>query len=153
MPAGDLLPTSGEHFALELRGFLAAEGETWQFRDIAGLGDAVVRSQDTALALADGVVAATDTLDAVALVFTLVCNTGLASTAEVAYLDVAGAFTAGGEEELHLYVPGIGHVYFVGRARGSVARRVSVPSGVMLAQCTFLATSPTMVEVPPPEEP
>lgn len=150
MPAGDLLPTSGEAFAVEARGFLAYTGETWDIREIAGFGDVIVKQQDTSLDLSDGVVAATDSLDAVPLVFTLRCATGSASTAELAYLDVAEAFAPGPGDVLHMWVPGIGHVSFSGRYRGAVARRVSVPGGVMLAQATFLATDPTMTVVEAP---
>lgn len=153
MAAGDLLPTSGEQYAIEVRGFLAADagfgGADWYVKNVDSFGDEIVEDQDTGLDLTDGVVAATDTLGAVPLIFTLACGTGSASTAELAYLDVKAAFTKGTDEELHMYVPGVGHVYFVGRCRGSSPKRVFMAGGVMWAQVTFLATDPTMNVVTP----
>lgn len=151
MPAGDLLPTSGEQYALEVRGFLAADSgfgsADWWIVQIDGLGDVIVRDQDTQLDLANGAVAATDTFGAVPLIFTLTCRTGSASTAEEAYADVAAAFAPGGDEELHLWVPGIGHIYYDGRCRGAVPKRQFMAGGVMFAQVTFMALNPIPTEV------
>lgn len=154
MPAGDRLPTSGDTFALEVNGFLAADNgfdgaDWWIVGDLTGFGEITVRDQDTDLHGVNGAMAALDTIAKQPIIATLACNTGTASTAEAAYREAATAFTAGPDTELHIWAPDWGHVYYTGRGRGSVPRRINMASGVMFAQCTFMALDPTPVEVAP----
>ena len=149
MPAGDLLPTSGDSFALELRLFLAADdgygGALWWITDVAGFGDIAVRDQDVKADAANGAVGGSDYISEQPLVFTLASHTGSAAEAEAAYRLLRTAFLPGGDEWLHLWAPDWGHVKLEGRARGSVAKRKYQAQGVMFAQATFLALDPEIV--------
>lgn len=148
MPAGDLLPTSGEDYAAEARGLLIAKnfgGADWWIRELSGLGDVDVADQDIDNPLVDGAIGTVDKVAAPLIVVSVMCATGLASTAELAAADLADAFTAGTDDELHLYVPGRGHVYLNGRYRGArVTNRQT--GGAFQAIAQFLATDPTIYE-------
>lgn len=150
MPAGDLLPTSGENYAAEARGLLIAAGgfgdADWWIRDIAGFGDVDVADQDVDNPIVDGTNATVDKVTAPLIVLSVMCATGLTSTAELAAVDLADAFTAGVDAPLHLYVPGRGKVYLTGRYRGAkITSRQTGGSFQAVAQ--FLATDPTIHEV------
>lgn len=149
MPAGDLLPTSGEDYAAEARGLLiAARGfgdADWWIRDLSGFGDADVADQDVDNPLVDGTNATADKVSAPLIVLSVMCATGATSDAELAAADLTEAFTAGTDDVLHLYVPGRGHVYMNGRYRGAkVTSRQT--GGAFQAVAQFLATDPTIYE-------
>lgn len=147
MPAGDLLPTSGEVYAAELRAYLMGPGADFEITGIAGLGGVRVKSRDTKLNAAAGSVGSTDFADEWPLILNMRCATGLASTAELA---LAGLQTAWAESttdlELHLWIPGREHIFVTGRPRDLDPDRVRpMASGVIKAQGTFMVLN-TLVE-------
>ena len=138
MAAGDLLPTSGEHYAAELRAYLMADSEVWKITGVSGIGSMRVKSADTSLDLANGSVAASDFLDAWPLIINMRCVTGSPSTAELALVDLGEAWAPSLTDlELHMWVPGREHIKVSGRPRDLDADRVFMPGGVMKAQATF----------------
>lgn len=140
MPAGDLLPTSGETYAAELRAYLMADTEDFRITNVAGLGGRKVKARDTEFGAADGSEAATDYAAAWPLIIDLACAMGSAADAELALVDLADAWGASDVDlELHLWVPGREHIKVTGRPRDLDPVRVRpMASGVIRAQATFL---------------
>jgi len=154
MPAGDLLPTSGDTYAAELRGYLMSDTSDWVIRAVKGLGGLKIKSQDTPLDLGDGSVGASDFLDDWPLILNLQCKTGAPGSAELALVDLQEAWTASTTDlELHMWVPGLEHIKMLGRPRDLDPERVFMPGGIIAAQATFVAHDPAVTPVPPPEEP
>lgn len=150
MAAGDDLPTSGEEYAAEARGLLIAKDfgdAVWYIRDLSGLGDNDVDNQDVDNPRIAGTNGTVDKDTAPLLVLSLMCKTGLTSTAELAVVDLTTAFKAGDDDELHLYVPGRGHLAYDGRYRGSKVTSRK-PGGVFQAVAQFLATTPEPRTIP-----
>lgn len=147
MPAGDLLPTSGEVYAAEIRAYLMADTEDFAITAIVGLGGVRVKSRDTVLNAADGAVASSDFAQEWPLILNMRCATGLASTAELALVDLQEAWAPSATDlELHLWVAGRGHIKVTGRPRDLDTDRVRpMASGVIKAQGTFLVLN-TLVE-------
>jgi len=147
MAAGDLLPTSGEVYAAELRAYLMGPGAPFEITSIAGLTGVRVKSRDTKLNAAPGSVGSTDFADEWPLILNLRCATGLASTAELALVDLAEAWAPSTSDlELHLWVAGRGHIFVTGRPRDLDPDRVRpMASGVIKAQGTFMVLN-TLVE-------
>lgn len=150
MPAGDLITVTDDRYEVELRGWLAgAKGTTdWWVRDLAGYGEVEVVDQDVPnQGPVDGTTPTVDRVAPPLIVITLLCSEVDAAGAEPTKAAVQAAFTAGATEELHLNVPGDGHVYLVGRARGVKFQRTNVGVGQLIATAQFLATDPTIYEV------
>lgn len=148
MAAGDLLPTSGETYAAELRAYLMAETEDWRITDLKGLGGVKVKARDTGLDSADGSIAAADYLEDWPLIVNMRCSVGSASAAELAIVDLQDAWTASAEDlELHLWIPGREHLKVTGRPRDLEVDRIRpMSSGVAKAQAVFQVLN-TLVEV------
>jgi len=147
MAAGDLLPTSGEVYAAELRLYLMAEAEDFAITGMSGLSGVRVKSRDTKLNAAAGAVASSDFAEEWPLIINLRCATGSASTAELALVDLAEAWAPSTTDiELHLWVPGLEHIKVTGRPRDLDPDRVRpMASGIIKAQATFMVLN-TLVE-------
>ena len=151
MAAGDLLPTSGDTYAAELRAYLIADTEDWKIKRMKGLGDTRVKARDTSLDTADGSVAAADYLEAFPLIFTLQCRTGDPGDAELAIVDLQDAWAPSTTDlELHLWVPGREHLKVTGRPRDLDVDRVFMPGGAVDAQATFLVLDAVVETVEAP---
>jgi len=147
MAAGDLLPTSGEVYAAELRLYLMADGEDFAITGLSGLSGVRVKSRDTKLNAAAGAVGSSDFAEEWPLIINLRCATGSASTAELALVDLAEAWAPSTTDiELHLWVPGLEHIKVTGRPRDLDPDRVRpMASGIIKAQATFMVLN-TLVE-------
>lgn len=141
MPAGDLLPTSGETYAAELRAYLIADTEDWKIKGFKGLGDNKVKTRDTDIDGADGAVAAADYLEAFPIILTMRCRpTGpnAPSAGELAIVDLQDAWAPSTTDlELHLWVPGREHLKVTGRPRDLEIDRVNPAIGAVDAQAVF----------------
>ena len=138
MPAGDLLPTSGETYAAELRAYLIADTEDWKIKGFKGLGDNKVKTRDTDIDGADGAVAAADYLEAFPLILTMRCRAGTPSAAELAIVDLQDAWAPSTTDlELHLWVPGREHLKVTGRPRDLEIDRVNPAIGAEDAQAVL----------------
>lgn len=144
MPAGDLLPSTDDTYAVECNGHLIADAgfgsAVFFVKDLAGVGDYEVRDHDVQFGLVDGVRATTDTNAGPLIVVTAQCNTGAPGTAEAAYAAMAADWKASSTDtELHLMVPGLGHISYDGRTRGTVCRRVNPGVGYFMVTARFQA--------------
>lgn len=137
-----------EPYHLELRGTLHGPGTPydWGPGGWSGLGLPPTKSQDFSLDQADGVYAGRDYLAERLLTFPIVW--GGISQSDVMY-GLGGLLTAWAPSrdedlELHLGLPGWGHVFFVGRPRGLVEDLSRLKSNEGAAFATFVATDPTI---------
>lgn len=156
MPAGDMLPDdTATEYAIEVNGWLAAAdgfGDAdFAVFSIDGLGGAEVEGQDIPWSLGDGSRATVDVNRSPLLAFGIRCKTGTVGTAETALRLAQTAWKAQAEDvELHIRIPGFGHVYYVGRTRGLNPVRVFPAGGIFTATVSFLATDPTETIVEDP---
>lgn len=139
MAAGDLLPTSGETYAAELRAYLMADTADFAIFGVSGLGGKKIKARDTSFGAAAGSEGATDYADAWPLILNMRCVLGSASAAELALVDLQTAWAESDEDiELHLWVPGREHIKVTGRPRDLDPDRVKpMSSGVIRVQARF----------------
>lgn len=151
MAAGDLLPTSGETYAAELRAYLMADTATFKIWRVGGLNGNKIKKRDTSIDGGVGAVGAADYLDAWVLSLWLRCSTGLPSTAELALVDLKEAWLPATEDlELHMWVPGLEHIKLLGRPDDLEPDRVFMPGGVITAQAMFRVLNAEVVTVEAP---
>lgn len=150
MPAGDML--TGAFWEHEINGYLIGDDNPWNVDSVNGWIGHTVRDQDTALDLADGAVAATDTEGVKVVTLSIYTNLGTDSDSDTmeAFADLEAAWTIGADVELHATLPYYGHVYVVGRCRDLTPPDLrDVPSGRIEVQAMFVAHDPTVTVVTP----
>ena len=152
MPAGDLLPTSGDCYAAQIGDYLFADdgfgGADWWINELDGFGDQDPKTKDMPYALTHGSKATVDLLDDMAIVFTLRCDAGTPGAGELAFKALCEAwFPTSVDQELHLWVPGRGHCMVTGRTRPVKGTRLFMAKGKWLAVATFIATDPEIHEL------
>lgn len=145
MPAGDLIT---EDWQAELRATLTGKGTLYGFDEqgITGLG-VTVKSSDLPRQHAAGSYRGRDYADdhIVTIPYVISVNTGTdaekAEAAGAAWVDLTELWapSESTDEELHLQLPGIGHVFFTGRPRGLVDDLRLLRVGVVRALATFFA--------------
>lgn len=149
MPAGDLLPTSGDTYAAEIRAYLMADTADFKIRKVAGLGGNKIKTRFASLDANDGSVGSTSFLEDWPLLLTLQCNTGSPGTAELALMDLQTAWTAADEDvELHMWAPGWEHIKMIGQPIDLDPDRIFMPGGIIRAQATFQVLDAAVVSVP-----
>jgi len=155
MAAGDLLTTVP--WSHELNGYVVGDGDPWAVVDVIGWVGEDVQSQDQPFDLVAGAAAGVDTVGSRVITLNLdfvlppeiVTAEEAEAAAMVAGAELVAAFTAGEDVELHAILPGLGHVYLTGRARGAKETTVTEAAwGELVMQATFVATDPTIVSVP-----
>lgn len=158
MPAGDiiddLVTASYPGYAAECNAYViaddGAEGADWYLRGLDGFGGADIEGRDIDLSLSPGVRATTDRETAPLLALTVQVNAGSAGAAETALAELTTAWRSlTADTQLHLLIPGRGHVYMVGRPRSVRANRVNPAAGIFTAVASFLATDPTIYDGTP----
>lgn len=150
-PAGGALIEAQPGIAwplVELRGVLMGHNQTVRIGPpgVRGLG-VTVKSVDTDLAHDHGDYPAEDFNGPLTLTVPLLFGAGAGATPSTAWSDywaMRPVWSAGGDEELHLQMPGVGHVYVIGRARGLDEDPIRLKSGLVAALATFKANNPTV---------
>lgn len=150
MPAGDLLVADWQ---IELQGVLTGHGTTYRIgpRRISGLGVPPTKTADTKLDGADGSVGSPDHADVRILIVDYVIN---ATTNALAF-DALEALSVpwspvSANVELHVRLPGWGHVMLFGRPRGlePTIDDSRFLAGVLPCIAEFHALDPTIYTVP-----
>jgi hypothetical protein len=143
MPAGDLIEADDQ---LELRGVLMGAGTDWIITPpgVQGLG-ITVKSQDVDREHAAGVYSGRDYAGPRVLTFPMATTQDTAAEAGEAYVDLLEVW-AGSETdlELHLRLPGFGHMSFLGRPRGLVENLNGLHGGAVEVLATFFCGTPTI---------
>lgn len=151
MPAGDLLTAD---YQVEIRGLLTGVGTNFLIGDegISGLGDVDVKSSDTDLAHADGVYLGRDHNGPRTITVPyLIRKPGDPATAGSLFygtLRPAWIKSEATDLELHLRLPGVGHLKAVGRPRGLVSDLTRQKFGLIRAFATFYCGDPTLTVIP-----
>lgn len=147
MPAGDLI--TGD-YQVELRGNLygATTGVDIDVAGIKGLGTPSPKTSDSSYDGQDGSAAAPDFLDVrvitIPFVVTAVGDAGTGMGGLDFINDGWAPARDGVDQELHIQLPGIGHVYFIGRPRGVDDDLALLPKGSIVRAITrFDAIDPT----------
>lgn len=148
MPAGDLI--TGD-YQWELAATLFGDTTTISVVKFTGMAP-VVRAVATDRTLRDGAAVGTDTNATRSFEWELeIEDPGDPSGAMTAYVALMGAFdaTASGLDELHMQLPGLGHVKIEGRPRGMTDDGlVDLWLGYVRCVARFDATEPTWTAVP-----
>jgi len=145
MPAGDLITTD---YQLEINALLLGAGTDYQVdpTGVTGLGLPQTKTADTAYDGRDGSAGSTDFLD-VRIISVPIRILG--ETPEAAYDDflaLLGAWAPARDAvdvELHIQLPGLGHIYFNGRPRGVTEDLSQLKNSDIGALCRFDALDPT----------
>jgi hypothetical protein len=152
MTDGDLLPTSGNKYAAEIRDTLMGQpGSVWHVNKLVGPGTVKVRRSSGDNGLGHGSSNGLDFLDDIPYIIDMYCKTGDAASAELAVDALAEAWApAEGLEDLRLdvYTPGRGHTAVLGRSEGIDPIREFPQGGLIRVQATFIATNPIPIEDP-----
>lgn len=152
MPDGDLIT---DDWQVEIRGLLTGRGTTWRLgpKRIKGLGIANVKTADVDLDGQDGTFGSPDYRGTRVLFVDYVINAATVDAAYDAFATLAAAWVpATANIQLHMRLPGFGHIYFTGRPRGledqSEDRRLL--GGVLPCVAEFHALDPTIYTVTDP---
>lgn len=152
MPAGDLLSGDAADWQAELNGVLMGDLTDYKFGElgIEGLGVPAAKSNDTDLVGQDGAYAAPDFMGVRALLIHLTVGATALNAADgfaqLATLNPAWEPVTA-DVELHLQLPGLGHIKFVGRPRGLEAVATNVLKGEIDLIGDFRAMAPRAVSV------
>lgn len=139
MSAGDLIVAD---FQVELRASLfgATTGIDIDVAGIKGLGTPAPKTSDSSYDGQDGSAAAPDFLDirviTIPLVVTAVGDAGTGMSGLDVINDAWAPARDGVDQELHLQLPGIGHVFFIGRPRGVDDDLALLPKGSIVRALT-----------------
>lgn len=152
MPAGDLLAAD---YQVEIRGLLTGDGTDYDLgeRGIEGLDELPVDdSGDVPLDEEDGAHLGQDhTGPRTVTVDYLITVPGDPAGAGALYFEdlrPAWAKSTSTDLELHLQLPGFGHLMFTGRPRGLLADLTRQKHGLIRAFATFHCGDPTITVVP-----
>lgn len=153
MPVGDQIVAAGAGVwpLAEIRTLLT--GETTDFQilptGIRGLGIGSVKTADVQLDHADGAYGSPDYqgVRIITIPYTIGGGTPADAMDNLTLLLVAWAPSTS-DIELHLQLPGWGHVYVTGRPRGVDEDLIHLKSGEIGALATFHALDPTINDYP-----
>lgn len=150
MPAGDLISAD---YQAELNGLLMGTGTEIQFGEgaIGGLGVPQVKTSDSPYDGQDGSAGAPDFLDVRVVTLPLLVVPASRDPGDAGLLwtgiELAWAPARDGVNvELHFQLPGWGHLFLIGRARGATLDASDLKSGVLEALCRFDALDPTLYD-------
>lgn len=150
MPAGDLL---NEDYQVEIRALLTGAGTDFLLGEegIGGIGDVEVKALDTDLGHDDGVYLGRDhngpRTITVPYLIKKPGDPAAAGTAYYSTLRPAWIKSEATDLELHLQLPGIGHLMAVGRPRGLISDLTKQKFGLIRAFATFYCGDPTLTVV------
>lgn len=139
------MPTPTQDYQASIDGFLMGTGTAYLFgtNGIDGLGNPPTKTADVPLDGSDGIYASPDYMDARPLLLHIEI---LEDTATDAFTNLAALAAAWSptttDVELHIQLPGFGHVYYTGRPRGLDDHCEDAPNGRIWCEAEFLATDP-----------
>ncbi len=144
MPAGDLITAAGDVLAAELQGVLVGgTGAVIAPPGIGGVGEPTPKSQDVALNHADGAYGGPDYRSPKVITVPILIEEPTAAAAMAVFDTLMTAWAPTTTDvELHLRLPGWGHVKYLGRPRGLAEDFSLMPEGVINCMGTFVALSP-----------
>lgn len=147
MPAGDLLT---DDYQVELRGLLMGVGTIYQIGEegIDGLGNPKAKTADADLDGQHGAFGSPDYMDVRVILIPLTILEDSAADAFNALKLLSIAWEPVVEDvQLHLQLPGWGHIYFLGRPRSLDADTRYVKAGEVACIAEFHALDPEAIEV------
>lgn len=146
MPSGDMLPTTGDTYAMQLGDILLAGAERhplapFWITKLDGFGDLNPDPQDMPYSSVDGTKRTLDRQGDQIIVATCMCGTGDAISMEAAYWPIRTEWMAHrtADTDLYLYVPHLGRCRVVGRPRPLKRDILNANDGVMQIVASFTA--------------
>lgn len=127
--------------SVTLRSYLVGTGSSvWGITNISGVDDVIVKSYDTDLHFADGVVATADHLAAAPIIVDCITRGVTAAGAEAAAAALRAAWLPSAVD-ITCSINFAGYdVSVSGRPRGCTFQRAQAHAGIITAQLTFLDT-------------
>jgi hypothetical protein len=139
------MPTPSADYQASISGLLMGAGTAYEFgtAGISGLGNPKAKTADVPLDMADGAFGAPDYLDVRTLLLHLEIMEADAGAAFDALATLATAWRpTTADIDLHIQLPGWGHIYYVGRPRSLDDDCTLVRSGLITAIGEFVALDP-----------
>lgn len=130
----------------EIRGLLMGTGTEYEIGPgpIGGLGLPPIEDADRSHDHADGISAGRDYYGPRTITIPVLTHGDTDEIAAANFIDLCTAWervTDGVDIELHLQLPGWGHVYVSGRPRGLIEDAEPLRGGVIASLCTFRTTT------------
>lgn len=139
------MPTPTQDYQASIDGFLMGTGTAYVFGTggIDGLGNPPAKTADVPLDGTDGIYASPDYMDARTLLMHLEIleDTDAEAFDALKLLKIAW-FPVTADVELHIQLPGWGHIYYIGRPRALDDHCEDAPNGRIWCEAEFLATDP-----------
>lgn len=139
------MPTPTLDYQASVDGFLMGTGTNFLFgaNGIDGLGNPPTKSADVQLDGRHGIFASPDYMEARPILIHLEIVKDAAADAFNALASLATAWLPTvANVELHIRLPGWGHIYYNGRPRGLDDHCEDAPNGRIWCEAEFLATDP-----------
>lgn len=146
MAFGDLLPTSGNRYAIEFRGTLFAIGSDYwrKVSKLEGVGNSRTEAHDTPYNVGPGSYTGRTKITEKTIAWSM--NPGSVkhtiAEAEIAIGELFQLWRPDGEEQLGIYLPGRGQIYLVGHPGDLDITRKAIVHGFAEADLDFIATDP-----------
>lgn len=150
MADGDLLPTSGLRYAVEIRGYLMGHTGVPRIRRINGPGNNRIRRITDSAGLEEGGVNGIDVLEVNTYEIMGWVHVDGVANAEIEIDLMAEAWDAESsldDIKLCMYRPGVGRKYVLGRPSDLDIDREFVQGGYFTYAATFDATSPRPIPI------